>query len=248
MLPTCTEGGYTGDRFCDRCGALFVKGDNVSANGHTLTAVAAQPETCTEAGNIACWYCAACETYFADAFGEEAIDADTVTLPATGHAFGAWTKLDEEKHRRVCANDPNHVETANHTWDGGRETTPPTCGAAGETTFTCTVCGATKTEPIVKLSAHTWDGGRVTQEPTCSVRGVKTYTCTVCGETRTENIATVDHADLDGDGWCDYGCGLAMGGTQNDDDDPGSSSPSFWQKILDFFRRIANFFRNLFNR
>ena len=248
VLPTCTEAGYTGDRFCDRCGAMIVKGENVGANGHSLTFTPAQPASCTEDGNIAYWYCDACRTCFTDEFGENAVAADDTVVEATGHAYGAWTKLDGEKHSRVCANDPNHVETANHTWDGGRETATPTCAAAGEKTFTCTVCGATRTEPIAKLTTHTWDGGRITQDPTCSVRGVKTYTCTVCGRTETEDVATVDHADLNGDGWCDYGCGLAMGGTQNDNDDPGSSSPSFWQKILNFFNRIISFFRNLFNR
>ena len=35
-----------------------------------------------------------------------------------------------------------------HTWDGGEVTTPATCTEAGLTTYACTVCAATRTEPI----------------------------------------------------------------------------------------------------
>ena len=44
-------------------------------------------------------------------------------------------------------------ETAAHRWNDGTMTTPATCTAAGEKTFTCTVCGAEKTEPTAK-TAH----------------------------------------------------------------------------------------------
>ena len=41
---------------------------------------------------------------------------------------------------------------ATHTWDAGKVTTEPTETAEGVKTYTCTVCGATKTEAIPKLS------------------------------------------------------------------------------------------------
>ncbi|MCC8073545.1 MAG: fibronectin type III domain-containing protein, partial [Clostridiales bacterium] len=67
-----------------------------------------------------------------------------------------------------------------------------TCSATGVKTYTCTVCGATKTETIAK-TAHTYDSGKVTKAATCSATGVKTYTCTVCGATKTETIAKTAH-------------------------------------------------------
>ena len=76
-----------------------------------------------------------------------------------------------------------------HTWDEGKVTTPATCKDEGVKTYTCTVCNATKTEAIPKLTEHTWDEGKVTTPATCKDEGVKTYTCTVCGETKTEAIA-----------------------------------------------------------
>ena len=41
--------------------------------------------------------------------------------------------------------------THTHTWDSGKVTTQPTIAKAGVKTFTCTVCKATRTEPIAKL-------------------------------------------------------------------------------------------------
>ena len=41
-----------------------------------------------------------------------------------------------------------------HTWNSGEITKQPTTTAEGVKTFTCTVCGATKTEPIAKLVSN----------------------------------------------------------------------------------------------
>ena len=52
---------------------------------HTLTAYAAKEPTCTEAGNIAYWYCTECGKYFSDeAATQEITQADTV-VAAKGH-------------------------------------------------------------------------------------------------------------------------------------------------------------------
>ncbi|MBR0399842.1 MAG: InlB B-repeat-containing protein [Mogibacterium sp.] len=80
---------------------------------------------------------------------------DTVTANRTlyakwteKHDYGVWTKLNDTQHQRVCKNDPSHKEIQNHTWDNGSITTPATETTAGKRTFTCTACGATKTEVI----------------------------------------------------------------------------------------------------
>lgn len=43
------------------------------------------------------------------------------------------------------------IKTPGHKWDEGKVTTQPTTAKEGVKTFTCTVCQATKTEPIAKL-------------------------------------------------------------------------------------------------
>ena len=67
-----------------------------------------------------------------------------------------WTKVDNDDHARACT-ACGEKETAGHTWNSGSTTKWPTCKEAGETTYTCTVCGGTKTEPIPVLTEHTYD-------------------------------------------------------------------------------------------
>ncbi len=83
--------------------------------------------------------------------------------------------------------------TGNHTWDEGKVTKEPSCKEEGEKTYTCTVCGATKTEVLPKTDNHVWDEGKVTKEPSCKEEGEKTYTCTVCGATKTEVLPKTDN-------------------------------------------------------
>ena len=145
--PTAADKGEA-TRVCAGCGEKETK--ELPATEHKLISVPAEAATCTEPGHTVYYTCSHCDKLFAD------IDAVTETtlaetvVPATGHAWGDWTELDDNSHQRVCANDPAHKETEAHKWDGGAVTTPATEAAEGVKTFTCTVCGATRTEPIPK--------------------------------------------------------------------------------------------------
>lgn len=79
-------------------------------------------------------------------------------------------------------------------WNDGTVTTAPTCEGTGVRTYTCTVCGKTRTETVAALG-HTSDSGKEAKAPTCTETGVRTYTCTVCGTVlRTETIAATGHS------------------------------------------------------
>ena len=52
----------------------------------------------------------------------------------------------------ICGAD----RTITHSWDDGKVTKKPTCTVPGEKTFTCTVCGEKKTEPV-KVIEHVYD-------------------------------------------------------------------------------------------
>ena len=82
-----------------------------------------------------------------------------------------------------------------HTWDSGVVTSSPTCKDEGVKTYTCTVCGETKTETIAKTEDHVWNAGEITVEPTYTAPGEKTFTCTVCGKTKTETIDPLPQPD-----------------------------------------------------
>ncbi len=67
-----------------------------------------------------------------------------------------------------------------HTWDSGVVTKNATCTEKGEKTYTCTSCGATKTEKIDKIS-HSYTV--VKKRATTSSNG--TLKCSMCGATKT---------------------------------------------------------------
>ena len=72
-----------------------------------------------------------------------------------GHDFTtSWTH-DDNMHWKQCSRCDKKDDVSPHTWDNGTITTAPTCTKAGERTYTCTECGATKTEPI-DATGHSW--------------------------------------------------------------------------------------------
>ena len=84
-----------------------------------------------------------------------------------------------------------------HTWGTGSVTTAATCDKDGVKTYTCSLCGDTKTEAIPTLG-HSWDSGKETTAATCDKDGVKTYTCGTCGDTKTEAIPALSHNYVNG--------------------------------------------------
>ena len=106
------------------------------------------------------------------------------TVPAT---CGVDGRIDT-----VCANCGDVIATkvipatGAHTWDNGTVTTEPTETTPGVRTFTCAVCGATKTEVIPATGAHTFVFTK-TVAPSCTEAGYDLYTCSGCGATEKRN-------------------------------------------------------------
>lgn len=73
----------------------------------------------------------------------------TEDVPVTGHKFSsAWTSDAENHwHASTCGHEVVSDQAA-HTWNSGVVTTAPTFSETGIKTYTCTVCGKTKTEEI----------------------------------------------------------------------------------------------------
>ena len=190
---TCTEAGWKAYETCSRCDHTTFK--EVPATGHTEVIDEAVDPTCTEKGKTEGKHCSVCN---------EVLVAQTEIL-ATGHKWGSWIKVDDDKHKHVCENDENHFETAAHSWDEGKITTGATCEEAGEKTYTCSDCGATKTEAVDKLE-HSWETvWSVDKEATCKEEGSKSHHCKNCdAKTDVTVIPTMAHNYQNGK--CTY-CG-----------------------------------------
>ncbi|MCD7733285.1 MAG: hypothetical protein LUH56_07600 [Oscillospiraceae bacterium] len=82
-----------------------------------------------------------------------------------------------------------YPESVTHTWDDGVVTTEATCTEEGVMTYTCTVCGETKTEAI-PAKGHSLEHVEAT-DATCTTDGNKEYwVCTACGELFSDENGT----------------------------------------------------------
>lgn len=110
-----------------------------------------------------------------------------------GHDFtgGTW-QTDADHHWKKCSRcDVTDTESP-HEWNSGEVTTQPTCTTAGQKTYTCTVCSATKVETLDALGHNfaKYDA----KAATCTEIGWNTYfTCTNCNYTTYKEIAALGH-------------------------------------------------------
>ena len=79
------------------------------------------------------------------------------------------------------------IPATGHSWDAGRATRTPTCTAAGEMTYTCGVCGETRTEQISALGHTSPDAnGKCAR---CGATLVEV--CKFCGKTHTGFLGAI---------------------------------------------------------
>ena len=130
--------------------------------------------------------------------GETYTDSKSLTLPATGHAWGepVWSWEDDysaAKAKFTCANDASHVQDLDATVSPA--TTDPDCTTDGQTVYTATVTGPDgkqySDEKTVTLPAtgHSYGAPVWTWAEDCSM-AVATFTCTE-GDDSVKLTATV---------------------------------------------------------
>ena len=187
---TCTEPGKTEGKHCSVCNTVLVAQKVVRAKGHTEVIDAAVEATCTKTGLTEGKHCSVCN----------AVLVAQQPVPVKAHDWGTqWISndSDEDHHWHKCKNcnaiDEN--TKAPHSWDNGAVTTPATCTTAGVKTLTCTVCSATKTEPV-PATGHT-PGAAVRENKvaaTCTTAGSydEVVYCTACGNEVSRTQKTID--------------------------------------------------------
>lgn len=155
---TCTQPGRAVG-MCARCGVQI--DEVIPAKGHDYSyAETSVAPTCTEPGH----YKGTCPTC-----GK---DYDDV-VPALGHDWGEWVTSIEPTvstvgyRYHICNRDgcgyregEDIPKLHTHTWDAGVVTQKPTAAEPGVRTYTCTVCGQTRTEAIPATGVpETCNGG-----------------------------------------------------------------------------------------
>ena len=180
-------------KVCNVCGEIAY--EDHSWNDGVVTT---EP-TCAERGEKT-YTCSTCDA------------TKTEIVGATGHSFGDWTEKDGNEHTRICSKCQTS-ETEAHSWNNGEITLEPTCTENGTNTYTCTYCGATKTEIVnanghhltewiyfdkdthrnncdvcdhFEEGTHTW----TTNGP--SEDGLTTYICGGCNATKVEATVTAE--------------------------------------------------------
>ena len=177
---TCTTPGKTGGSHCSECGYVLVPQKELPAKGHSYAEGWSQDDTdhwreCTECGGktdmaphvedkgtvtkrpteeetgVRTFSCSVC--------GRKLREEEIEKLPAVHiHEYPADWKSDENSHWHECECE-ERAELAPHIWDNGEVTKEPTDAQEGTRTYTCTVCGRTRTEDIPATGGGSSSGG-----------------------------------------------------------------------------------------
>ncbi len=158
---TCIKQGFTKTTiFCTECSQILEeKVEDLPLAEHTPGEAQKENEVdagCESKGSYdMVTRCTVCQTV---------LDSEHFETEAGSHDWGEWETVSEATctenglEKRVCKNDPDHVEENILTSPGHdyEETvTPPTCTEDGYTTYVCSVCGDTYTDDIVGENGHT---------------------------------------------------------------------------------------------
>lgn len=149
-------------------------GAAVTGSG-TVKSVASDTDVTVETKNTEVKNTGRSEITVTDAKGKE-----TTVKPGTS------TTVNKESASSGGSSGGSYTPPAQHThtWNAGVVTKEPTCTEAGVKTYTCTTCGATKTEAIAALG-HVWGAYTVTEHAVKGNDGEKTRTCSRCDTTES---------------------------------------------------------------
>ena len=159
---TCKTEGYSGDVYCQDCGALLEEGKVLPKVEHSWDeGQITTPATCMAEG-VKTFTCTVCE------------ETKSEKIPAVGHgatevrnrkdATCAAEGYTGDTHCTVCGEVISKGEITTmtaHSWDAGKITKQPTTTKTGTKTFTCQTCGLTRTETVAKLKVKKLTPGKI---------------------------------------------------------------------------------------
>ena len=178
----------------------------------------------------------------------------TFTVKA-GTYYVASPESEYNRGARVLAVNVTY-KLCEHTYAPGH--IDPNCLYGGGDANICSKCNHTVYTSEEAALGHAWNEGSVTTAPTCTEKGEKTYTCTRCNETKVEEVEATGHNYVDGKCACgaedpDYVAPDPQPDPQPEPKPEPQPEPELnifqkiWLAIVNFFKGIGNFFKNLFS-
>ncbi len=160
---------------CADCGA--VKKTHDGAHTHKAILVDATPAGCTAFGNIEYWYCAGCDTRFADGTLTTILSKEDVRV-SPSHKGGTAT-CTAAAVCTACGEAYGSLDPENHASASFEYVEMSTDDEKHERRHAC--C-----HTVVSTEVHTWNNGTVNGD-------VTVYTCTKCGKEKREANALHVH-------------------------------------------------------
>ncbi len=156
---------------CTRCGDSYTEIQPQLEHDPVLQE--GRPSTCTQQGYIGATVCSLCGTVL----------APQASLPLGDHI---------DQNADGACDACGFSEECIHAWSEGVINPLPTCTESGVKTFTCSVCGETKTESV---DAEGHNHQATVTAPTCTEQGYTTHKCH-CGDSYvTDKTDALGHTE-----------------------------------------------------
>ena len=131
---------------------------------------------------------------------QEQVNTATANLNAAltalqAHTWSTAWSSDANEHWHECSNCHAKKDEDAHNWDNGKVTSVATCTTVGVKTYTCSKCGATKTETI-GATGHTLTQ-HPAKAPTETAEGnIEYWECSNCGKKFKNEACTEEVTDV----------------------------------------------------
>lgn len=171
VAATCTNTGFTGDKYCKECNVKLSGGSTIPKKAHTPGSAAScsAPQRCT-----------VCNTTLTAALGHKYTAKVTApTCQSQGYTTHTCTRCSSSYK-------DNYTNALGHNYDSGTVTVTPTESSTGVKKYTCTRCKLTKTETLPVLE-HTHKYTDTIIAPSCTAKGYTKHTCS-CGYTYSDTF------------------------------------------------------------
>lgn len=175
---TCEENGYSGDTYCEDCKQVIKTGKVINATGHDWYDKNVKLAATCEADGImekACHNCNATKEEPIKATGHkktEIRNKKAATCEQEGYTGDTYCVTCKKK-----LEEGKVIPKTDHTWT--IKETKATCEHDGMKTYTCEICGTTKSEPI-KARGHDFGAWTTTKEATVSSKEEQKRICSIC--------------------------------------------------------------------